>query len=681
MTAAIAEMRCIDEPDASICFYGAGPKEPQVQNVLQRAKRLYRVSLSQPQTEQLAREIAPSLRGRPMAAQLEILRRALRSRVRYLNDRPGYDTVQSLAKSLSRGAGDCLSLSIAMSALAKKLYGRPGLWRLGGSLEDPSEHIWNVIEGLPIDASDPMPASGQELTMTQRRDLGVGRLALPRPYVSLARENMRENRMAMPKPGGEPLEFFSPRDAVEKYPASVAVCGHEAEIRPMQGVSGATEDFIHAQQQWPEKRKAGLTFGELYAISAFLRNYGVPSLTGSALNESRETAMAALRAIMARFASLGLAGKDQFFEAYRLHVTMYGWAVEKGLPSERSGQAVAAVGWPLSKAGASGISRKLSEIGADRWQRYVAAMAISRDLFAEELEKVGGVQPALQDSVEEVKLEGIAVTGEWQNLAGMWRWKGYDVDGVPLNVSEPLFAKPLWPPAQAEEIARNNERLMAWLASIPSVHAKFSQAAPSRMPGLVSAYNARQKLLRGGKTIAPMPSGAAYAAMLARFANMAGLDFRALFGAKWAAIEAAMNAPAALKKGVSGMKTIYTGLVRRTPGMGNADAAAAAAGSVTSESDMSTKDWLAAGTSWAKIVADLGLGIYGATAGKEAAEQQRKLREKELAVAAQLAKNDAARQAATTTQAPVSAADSGISTTVLVAFGVLAAAMAFKSRG
>ena len=689
----LTEMRCVDVEDGkTVCLYGSGAKSGQVAQIIERAKGHYRKSLSEPEALRFCREVSARIAGvSGLDRKLDVMRQALRSRVRYLDDPPGLDTIQSLSASLRRGAGDCVSLTIGMSVLCKQLLGKPGIWRLGGSSQDPNQHIWNVVDGVPIDASDPMPRAGEEFSMEQRKEIGVGRLQLSgrQAILAIARSDTTGKNMIAPKPSDTPLELFKPKT----YPGFTADASlllselypDEGMFTPLKpGVSGTTEQaWLAAQQQWPENRRAGLTYGELSSILAFLRNYGMPSYTlKEQRNEAYETPLEALRAIMARWESMGLALKSEFAEAYRLHVTMYGWAVSKGLPKANDPVAQQAINWPGEArkmiAHSGSTKAKLRAIGAARWQRYVAAMAISRDLFAEEVEQVGGVQPGLVDTISDARLEGVAVTGQWVNLAGMWRWKGFDIDGVPLNESTPLFPAPLWAPEQAQAAEVYNGKIMRWLLGTPGVRASLDKAAPSGVSRLVEAYNARARFVRGAtvKSGMPSPTGMAYGALLAQYFSLIGLDMRTLFGAAWPQVQALIDGKAPpstpATTGVSGMNA-FAKLARQRGISGAADAVAPASTTPTGGGPTGA-DYLQASVGWAKALTDLGLGIYATQVAKQQAEQDRKLQKSALD---QLASQKPAQPVQ---YAPQAAAEPMISSTVLLLFGVAAAALAFKKR-
>ena len=162
-------------PGEDTCYYDGSDKEAQVAAVLQRARVRLQESLSGSSDDlsALRRMLAavPGGRGRELFPTLGALRDFLRSHAGYLDDPPGRDSVQTLARTLKRGMGDCLSFTIALSAGAHALN-LPVQWRIAGFPEDPSRHIWPVIAGVPVEASDPMPMLGREFThFTRRREV------------------------------------------------------------------------------------------------------------------------------------------------------------------------------------------------------------------------------------------------------------------------------------------------------------------------------------------------------------------------------------------------------------------------------------------------------------------------------------------------------------------------------
>ena len=166
-------------PGQDTCRYLPGAKEPQVEAILQRARARLRESLSNSSEDVAAmRRMFQAVRGaaptRELQPTLLAMRDELRLRVGYVDDPPGLDTVQTLAASLRRGWADCVSLTIALTAMGHTLLGAPVVWIIGGTREDPSRHIWPVIGGLHVEASDPMPQLGQDY-----RHLNTRRIVQP----------------------------------------------------------------------------------------------------------------------------------------------------------------------------------------------------------------------------------------------------------------------------------------------------------------------------------------------------------------------------------------------------------------------------------------------------------------------------------------------------------------------
>lgn len=527
--------------------------------------------------------------------------------------------------------------------------------------------------------------------MQQRKEIGVGKLALSgrQAALAIARSGPAGGNLAVARPSDTPLELYEPQTYAaaatsaeqllsELYPDPGPFTG----VKPA-GIAGTSEQaWINEQQQWPEARRAGLSYGELSSILAFLRNYGIPRYTLKAeRNEAYESPIEALRSLMGRWNALDLAHKDEFAQAYSLHVSMYGWSASKGLPKTSDPMAQQAVNWPCEPrkliVHSGSTMSKLAGIGPDRWQRYVAAMAISRDLFAEEMEQVGGVKPGLVDKITDTRLEGVAVTGNWVNLAGVWRWKGFDVDGVPLTSSTPLFAKPLWDPSQAESAARANEKIMRWLLGNASVRATFDKMAPAQISRLAEVYNRRARYVHGAVSMAGTASatGVAFGGLLVKYFALIGLDMRAMFGASWPQVEALIEGktppPAGATTGVSGMNA-FAKLARTRGVSGAADAVAAV--TPTGGTGPSGADYLSASVGWAKALTDLGLGIYATQVAKQSASQQAELQKQAQKQAQQAAPQPVNYAPAVQQAEPV------ISTTVLALLGVAAVALAMRKR-
>lgn len=165
------------------CEFGTAPKSAQWPTVMQHAREFYRASL---QTSGSAAadlngkayaELVPQILARAgknatLGQKLAAVRDVLRSRVSYVNDPIGKDSVRQIGALVSRGHGDCVSLTIAMSALANKAYGLGSNWILGGDSGDEAKHIWPVIGGMTADAADPMPPMGQAHPMPRTQSVG-----------------------------------------------------------------------------------------------------------------------------------------------------------------------------------------------------------------------------------------------------------------------------------------------------------------------------------------------------------------------------------------------------------------------------------------------------------------------------------------------------------------------------
>lgn len=165
------------------CEFGTAPKSAQWPTVMQHARDFYRASL---QTSGSAAaelngkaysELVPQILQRagknaPLSQKLAAVRDVLRARVSYVNDPIGKDSVRQIGALVARGHGDCVSLTIAMSALANKAYGLGSTWILGGDASDEAKHIWPVIGGICADAADPMPPLGQAHPMPKTRSVG-----------------------------------------------------------------------------------------------------------------------------------------------------------------------------------------------------------------------------------------------------------------------------------------------------------------------------------------------------------------------------------------------------------------------------------------------------------------------------------------------------------------------------
>lgn len=160
-------------PGEDTCWYQPGEKEPQIAVILDRARARLRESLSASSRDlsALRRMVSSRDPHGDLLSNLRSMRDFLRRHAGYLDDPPGRDSVQTLARTLERGMGDCLSFTIALTAGAKALN-LPVTWRLVGFPEDPSRHIYPVIAGVPVEASDPMPPIGKEYQhFTTRREV------------------------------------------------------------------------------------------------------------------------------------------------------------------------------------------------------------------------------------------------------------------------------------------------------------------------------------------------------------------------------------------------------------------------------------------------------------------------------------------------------------------------------
>jgi len=296
-------------------------------------------------------------------------------------------------------------------------------------------------------------------------------------------------------------------------------------------------------------RKAGLTFGELQQIGDWLRNYLLPPLgrTGvanwypeslhyrqlaaafdaarfsappPAVNEYGESARAAWERVQQRWAQLQLVGKDELQPVYALLADVNSQA--------RYGT------WPAQKVDINPqrlLDKIVIQVGLDAWYRFVGAMAIGRDLFAEAFSEIGGVQPGLGDTVEELLESGVAVTGEWQNLAGRWIWKGYDLHGTPIYDSQPLFDQPRVLPEQWDQTVKRNRSVFRWLMSIlPSQ--QTAGAAAQAVPTLVNTLNQVGRLKRGFRPVGSVPAtGQAMGELLADLFEILGVDVVDVLGA------------------------------------------------------------------------------------------------------------------------------------------------------
>lgn len=312
----------------------------------------------------------------------------------------------------------------------------------------------------------------------------------------------------------------------------------------MSGVGEASASWLVGVQSWPNDRSAGLTYGEIQTLNAWLRDFGVPGLTdNNARNARGMLPRDAVAHIWTKWQNLTLANRSQMAEACRMHLTMYGFDTKRAQSAYWMGFDIR---WPLSRTGQSGINSKIGGMGTDAWLRYVAAMAIGRDLFAEELAQVGGVEPGLVDSIAETQLTGEAVAGEWQNLAGVWRWKGVDVLGRPLNESTPLFAKPMTPPGEIENARVRNTQFFMKFFTYPTVAANVGPTLTSAIPSLLGAYRNVIAPRTNASPIADVPRTIqGYAALMAALFNVLGIDIKAALGATYDQAMAILAGPGA----------------------------------------------------------------------------------------------------------------------------------------
>jgi hypothetical protein len=312
----------------------------------------------------------------------------------------------------------------------------------------------------------------------------------------------------------------------------------------LSGVGEAGSAWLVGVQSWPNDRSAGLTYGEIQTINAWLRDLGVPGLTdNNARNARGMLPRDAVAHIWTKWQNLTLANRAQMAEACRMHLTMYGFDTKRGQSAYWMGFDIR---WPLSRTGQSGINSKIGGMGTDAWLRYVAAMAIGRDLFAEELEQVGGIEPGMTDTLADTQLTGDAVAGEWQNLAGVWRWKGVDVLGRPLNESKPLFAKPMTPPSEIDTARARNTQFFMKFFSYPTVAANVGPTLTSAIPALLGAYRNVIAPRTNASPIADVPRTIqGYAALMAALFNVLGIDIKAALGATYDQAMAILSGPTA----------------------------------------------------------------------------------------------------------------------------------------
>lgn len=165
------------------CEFGDAPKAHQWPEVMRISREFYAQSLSTEGSEAARLNAAaynamlPEILARAgqfssLTQKCAAIRDVLRSHVNYVNDPMGKDSVRQIGALYSRGYGDCVSLTIAMSALAQKAYGLGSRWILGGDSSDEAKHIWPEIAGVAADAADPMPSLGRSHPMPKTRVIG-----------------------------------------------------------------------------------------------------------------------------------------------------------------------------------------------------------------------------------------------------------------------------------------------------------------------------------------------------------------------------------------------------------------------------------------------------------------------------------------------------------------------------
>lgn len=326
---------------------------------------------------------------------------------------------------------------------------------------------------------------------------------------------------------------------------------------PQEGVGAA--QAVPAELKWPEDRKQGLTFGELNEISLWIRNYGVPPLIspvtgtsrwtvaiaypsahyqhvqqtgGPGANEFGEGAYNALLKVITRFEQLTLPNKSELAAAFNAHMEIWGQgtrADEQGRVNRKlGGYAPLTTRWPLGAPGMNLYGKVLGRIrrlGVEAWYRYWAAMAIGRDLFAEDFQHVGGVELGLQDSIEDLQQHGVAASGRWEALAGRWIWKGWDALGRPLMTSNALYPAPAFAPQQQTHVKSRNESIWRLIADLIAGAGQGASVAQQLVPHLTSQYNALAALVKGATPIAqPAATVHALPGLFAAYYNLLGLD-------------------------------------------------------------------------------------------------------------------------------------------------------------
>lgn len=298
---------------------------------------------------------------------------------------------------------------------------------------------------------------------------------------------------------------------------------------------GAPGDLAY---RWPENRKPGLTYGELQEIGSWLRNYLLPPLLrGGAVNwypesqwyrtpnvqrnEFGETAKQAWERIEQRWNGLKLLNKDEMETYFQMLRT------ELYMPN------ILGASWPVGgqQSRPERVLFKITARGIDGWYRFVGAMALGRDLFAENFQDIGGVQLGLNDKIEATLDQGVAVTGEWQNLAGRWIWKGYALDGSAIYSSDPLFAKPGVEPFDWRLTRDRNASLFRYLVRLLPAP-QSDQAARAAVPTLIGLINKLGVQRRGFRPLGSVPlTGIALGELLVQLFEMLGIDATAAMGA------------------------------------------------------------------------------------------------------------------------------------------------------
>jgi hypothetical protein len=306
-------------------------------------------------------------------------------------------------------------------------------------------------------------------------------------------------------------------------------------------------------QNWPDDRKEGLTFGELQELESFMRNRLLPPLAFTdsrsvypassyyreatpstrTLNELGETPGQAAEVLVARWQSLSLSTRSELVPAMRFVLGTRQWNMLQGYvhltddgtltwrTRHRPWQ------WPGGGSFAGFARRVRDELGTEAWYRIWAALAIGRDLFAERFEQVGGVRHGLQDDVTQLQETGTAVTGRWENLAGRWAWKGWDIEGRPLLTSNALLPPPAFPPSRAREVRERNGHVWRWLFGLIRRQDPrgAAQVAEQLVPAMTANFNRLARVHRDASEISPPPATVeALGELFTSYWNLLGLD-------------------------------------------------------------------------------------------------------------------------------------------------------------